>query len=184
MNNNDLLNEASNSGEQKHQAKYSYESLCSYLSESFSISSGDFKSSDESVNVEKVSCKTKELQDLINSRLTAFLYMSKRLCEQDEVNHEVRNFRKSLDRTLSYCFESQEKGSEVYVKNVVDQIVQLQKEYLELQVMLGNTRDEIRHNEEEIEELKVQQGSIESNISRIIEETQEKNYTTCQCSVI
>ena len=164
----------------KHETKISLDSLYSSLnSQSFSLSSSEFGSSDDSVNINRIESKTKELQELINTRLTAFLYMSQRLCEEEELNGEVKRFRRSLDRTLSYCFES-----EVYVKNVLEQIADLQKEFDGLEQRIGDRKGEIRQTEEEIENLRLQQESIESNISRVIEESREKNFTTCQCRVM
>ena len=110
--------------------------------------------------------------------------MSQRLCEEEELNGEVKRFRSSLDRTLSYCFDSEERNSEVYVKNVLEQISDLQKEFDGLEKKIGDRKGEIRQTEEEIECLRIQQESIENNISRVIEETREKNFTTCQCRVM
>lgn len=168
---------SSNIKKEKHQSRTSFDSIYSseYL-ENFSLSSSSFQDSDESDNVENIVKKNQQIKEIITNRLTVFLYMSQKWYEDDE----VKEFRKSVDKTISFCSGTDEQGG-VFVKSVLDQIGRLQKEYEKLEEKLHEAKDEILNTEEEEEELKEQMNIVEQNVNRFIIETREKNNTTCQC---
>ena len=166
----------------KHQSKTSFDSLYSseYL-ESFSLSSSSLLDSDKSVNVEQITKKTQEIREIVTNRLTVFLYMSQKWCEGDE----VEEFKKSVNKTISFCSEKEEEGEAegnmCFVKSVLGQITQLQREYERLEKKLNETKDEVLNTEEEKEELRQQMEVVEHDVSNFIVESKEKNSTVCQC---
>lgn len=162
---------------EKHQSKTSFDSIYSseYL-ENFSLSSSSFQDSDDSENVESIVKKNQQIKEIVTNRLTVFLYMSQKWYEDDE----VKEFRKSVDKTISFCSGTDEQGG-IFVKSVLEQITQLQREYERLEGKLHEAKDEILNTETEEEELKEQMNIVEHNVNRFIIETREKNNTTCQC---
>lgn len=162
----------------RHESKVSFDSLYSsdYL-ESFSLSTSSLLDSEDSLKVDQITKKTQEIKEIVTNRLTVFLYMSQKWQEDDE----VKEFKKSLNRTLSFCSENEGQGDLLYVKSVLGQITQLQRVYEGLEKKLNETKDEILFTEEEEEKLKQEMNVVEQNVSRFIVEANEKNSTVCQC---
>lgn len=146
---------------------------------SFSSSESN-RNSSESVDVDKIMKKTKEIKDHIASRLSAFMQMSEKCCVEDEEElnvGKVEDFKKS-------CIDSVTKGNEnpdeVELRNIIEQISDLQKEFKVLEKRLWNAKDEIVNVEQEEKDLKSHMDTIERNLGRFIIETSGKK-SSCDC---
>jgi hypothetical protein len=172
----------------QHQIKASMDSIYSASAvESISFSSSNSNSAD-SVDVQKVSSKTKEISEMVTSRLTAFLYISQKCYEEgsfsNEAQEELNDLKKSLDKTLSQCKENDDKTNEIFAKNVLDQILGLEREFFFLKSRLTKTEAEIKSTEEEEMQLKQQMHTVEGNIGKFIMETHETSNPSCKCILI
>lgn len=137
--------------------------------------------SSESVNVEKIAKKTKEIKEQIINRLSGFMLMSQKCYESDEEYLNVGNCddsKKSFGQSKD--FESRSKGEEVELKGVFEQILGLQKQFMVLERRLWNAKDEIKHTEEEEEELKNHMDLIEGSLGRFKMEANDKK-ASCDC---
>jgi hypothetical protein len=169
-----------------HNFKVSMDSIYSQsFNETFSISNAESRSSVDSVEVQKVVAKNKEITEIVTSRLTAFLFMSKKIYGENGFIpiQEFENIKKSLSETLSICRENEDKESEIFVKGVLDQIMNLQKELNALSLKLQETQVEIKYTETEETELKEHMNAMETNISRFVLESQDSKSIKCQCEV-
>ena len=140
-------------------------------------------SSSESVNVEKIAKKTKEIKEQIINRLSGFMLMSQKCYESDEEYLNVGNCedsKKSLGVSKSFasCRNNQE---ELELKGIVEQILGLQKEFMALEKRLCSAKDEIKHTEEEEEELKNHMDLIEEGLGRFKTEEANAKKASCDC---
>lgn len=171
----------------QHQLKASIDSMYSQsIIESFSLSSSKTSSID-SVDIQKVLKKSEEIRLMVTSRLTAFAFMSKLSYEAENYDlgaSELEKLRNSLDETLNACIEIEDKTNEVFVKGILEKIVELQRKYFELQNRLLETQAEIRFTEEKEVELKNHMSEVEGNVNRFIIETTEDRHASCNCELM
>lgn len=146
---------------------------------SFSSSISNQNSS-ESVDVEKIMKKTKEIKEQIANRLSAFIQMSEKCCQEDEEElnvGKIEDFKNSCEKIATKGYENPD---EVELRNIIEQISELQKEFKVLEKRLWNAKDEILNVEQEEKDLKNHMDAIERNLSRFIIETSEKK-SSCDC---
>ena len=170
-----------------HKMRHSIDSASSQSAcESIHISSSSSNSSSvNSFGVKKISMKTKEITDMVSNRLTAFVFMSQKCCSQSAFNssvlNELESLKISLNDTLIACDDS---SNQILVKSILEQILNLQKEFKSLHLRLYETQSEILNTETEELNLKEQMNTIESNINNFIIETQENKFKAgCSCLV-
>ena len=96
---------------------------------------------------------------------------------------ELEILKKSINDTLSAYNEDENGPEKILLKHILDQILQLQKEFHSLETKLTETQTEIRYTETEEIYLKEQMGNIEKNINKFVMETQEREFKGCSCLV-
>ena len=170
-----------------HKMRHSIDSASSQSAcESIHISSSSSNSSSvNSFGVKKISMKTKEITDMVSNRLTAFVFMSQKCCSQSAFNssvlNELESLKISLNDTLIACDDS---SNQILVKSILEQILNLQKEFKSLHLRLYETQSEILNTETEELNLKEQMNTIESNINNFIIETQENKFKAGCCCLV
>ena len=172
-----------------HEIKLSIDSVnTDGKEESVSISSCHSSMSEDSEEIHRISDKTKQITELVNSRLTAFLFMSQK-CYEEGIGHptgndELEGLKQILCEALDNYSSNDYKKEEILVKHIFEQIICLQKEYNYMQDRLINTQAEIKETEEEENRLKEEIGYIEKNIKKFIADSHQISSSNCNCLII
>ena len=156
--------------------------------DSVSLSSIYSSISSDSEGIVGISERTKHLADLVNSRLTAFIFMSQQCYEQGVSNpkgsQELEGLKNILNEALGNYNQKDSKREEIMVKHIFQQIICLQREYNYMEARLNSIQDEVKETEEEETRLKDEIVYIENNIEKFVVETHQIPSSSCNCLVI
>ena len=156
--------------------------------DSVSLSSIYSSISSDSEGIVGISERTKHLADLVNSRLTAFIFMSQQCYERGVSNpkgsQELEGLKNILNEALGNYNQKDSKREEIMVKHIFQQIICLQREYNYMEARLNSIQDEVKETEEEETRLKDEIVYIENNIEKFVVETHQIPSSSCNCLVI
>ncbi|OMJ68279.1 hypothetical protein SteCoe_34316 [Stentor coeruleus] len=161
------------------------ESLYSSIASS-SISLPSNGSSADSIDVQSIKSKNKQLFEVLSARLTTFLYFSENMLGQpyDFLKSSLAELSQIKD-TIStleeqrFSLNSEEK---LGVEALLRQINELHSLYSYELKKLERSKDELLSVEEEESELHSKLKTIESEMCRLMTE-QERVHITCQCII-
>lgn len=143
-------------------------------------------SSADSIDVQNIQNKNKELFDVLNARLSTFLYFNDNLVNQpydflksslaelDEIKETANDFE---DKHFSIC-----RKDRLAVNALLKQINLLHSMYAYEIKKLEKSREELLTVEEEESELHCKLKSIEGEMCRLMTD-EDNNQTTCKCAL-
>ncbi|OMJ77136.1 hypothetical protein SteCoe_23317 [Stentor coeruleus] len=161
------------------------ESLYSSI-ESIEVSIPSNGSSADSIDVQNIKNKNKELFDVLNARLSTFLYFNDNLISQSY--DFLKSSLTELDGIKEAAIDLENKHFSIYEKDKIEadallkQINMLHSMYRYEIKKLERSRDELITVEEEESELHCKLKNIEGEMCRLMTE-EENNQTTCKCAL-
>lgn len=164
----------------------SFRSICSSIA-SLNVSIAENNSSVDSDDLELINKKTKEIQNYITSRLTAFAFFSNKLSnaelEQLHVPNAIISDNSKTSTSVNPPLSTEEQqNSQIIVQELIEKIVFLEKRIEDSKKTLECRHNEIQYLDEEEKTLNQKLAEIEEYIKNRAN-TSKNQEAKCECAV-